>query len=67
MVFVKDKGLKRNENGQEKKGEGVKHDRIAGSSVVVREMEAEGSKAIPQEGIELDSDVESVPKSAAKT
>ena len=67
MVFVKDKGLKRNENGQEKKGEGVKHDRIAGSSVVVREMEAGGSKAIPQDGIELDSDVESAPKSAAKT
>jgi hypothetical protein len=67
MVFVKDKGLKRNEDSQEKRVEEVKHHRIAGSSVVVREMEAEGSKAIPQEGIELDSDVESVPKSAAKT
>ena len=45
----------------------MKHHGVAGSSAVVREMEAEGSKAIPQEGIELDSDVESVPKSAAKT
>jgi hypothetical protein len=50
MVFVKDKGLKRNEEGQEKKGDEVKHHGIASSSVVVREMEAEGPKAIPQEG-----------------
>jgi hypothetical protein len=67
MVFVKDKGLKRNEDSQEKKREEVKPHGIAGSSVVVREMESEGLKAVPQEGIELDSDVESVPKSAAKT
>jgi hypothetical protein len=67
MIFVKDKGLKRNENSEKEKGEKVKHDGIAGSSVVVRDMEADGLKAIPQDGIELDSDVELAPKSATKT
>ena len=67
MVFVKDKGLKRNEETQKEKGEEMKPDGVAASSVLVREIKVDVSKVVPHEGIELDSDVESVPKSVAKT
>jgi hypothetical protein len=66
MVFVKDKGLKRDEETQEKRGQEVKLDGAAGGSVFIGGKEASVSKIFQREGIELDSNVESVPKSVAK-